>query len=134
MCSQVREFHTHGPPTFLIFNRVLFPTQHTPPNIAELFLGPEGKAVRHSHSEARSVAPGEDGGRYQLAPPQRACGGLFSAPSPLCPWRIPVGSPGLESSLHYYGSEQPWLIHVGFPGLCGLLCGLRKVMPSQTSQ
>lgn len=93
VCSQVREFHIHGPPTFLIFNRVLFPTQHTPPNIAELFSGPEGKAVHHSHGEARSVAPGEDGGRYQLAPPQRACGGLFSAPSPLCPGR----TPGLES-------------------------------------
>lgn len=46
----------HGKLTLFIFNRVLFPTQQTPPKIAELFSGPKGKAVLHRDPAGRFVA------------------------------------------------------------------------------
>lgn len=127
-----------------LYLKVLFPTEHIPPKIAELFPGPKGKAVLHSHSEASSVAPEEDGSWYQLAPPRRTCRGLFSAlrwaqalSNPLSAlWELQAWSrkTWVESRLHYFNSEPPWIIHITFLGLSSLICRMRKVTPSQTCE
>ena len=58
--------------TFLIFSRVLFPIQQTPPKLAELFSGPEVKQFSQP-PQGRSGSQ-EECCRRQVGAPQRRLG------------------------------------------------------------
>lgn len=58
--GQLVRICVRGKLTLLAFNSVLFPTQQTPPKIAELFSGPKGKAILHRDLAGRFVATRAD--------------------------------------------------------------------------